>query len=206
MGRVVRTVIFGVVACVIGAAAAWSVLRPARRQLPDGPIVLEKIREVARLETLEAQLYEVVQYKVDPKERSSIIGVVYEFAKDTYFPDEGRAVVFATAHVGFDLSKLDREHLRVRGDQVEVVLPPLSTTVELKPAETMVITSNLDSQQTMALLDMAKSRFESKVNTDAKLQQRARASGERAIQALLITMGYQQVHFVEALPAIANPG
>jgi hypothetical protein len=112
--------------------------------------------------------------------------------------------VFADAHLGLDLARLDASSVRVRGREVWVVLPPIRATVELRPGETEVIGSNLDSAETARLLELAKDAFQREVGADRALQARARASAERQIRALLLTLGFAEVHFVEALPATAS--
>jgi len=204
--RIGLVVLLALVTFSGGVGATYLLLRPPSRQLPDGPMVIERMRETARLETLEVSLYEIIHFQPDPKLRDSMVGTALEWAKFELFPKQGKAIVFATARLGLDLSRLDREHVRVQGDQVDVVLPPLQTQVELRPEDTLVVDSNLDSQQTMQLLEVAKRRFEAKLNRDQRLQEKARASSERAIRALLITLGYPNVRFVEALPPLMHPG
>jgi hypothetical protein len=63
-----------------------------------------------------------------------------------------------------------------------------------------VIGSNLDSAETARLLELAKRAFEGEVSADRALRERARASAERQIRALLTTLGFEAVHFVDALP------
>jgi hypothetical protein len=61
--------------------------------------------------------------------------------------------------------------------------------------------SNLDSAETARLLELAKVAFEREVEADRGLRERARASAERQIRALLTTLGFAAVHFVETLPS-----
>jgi hypothetical protein len=88
----------------------------------------------------------------------------------------------------------------VQEREVYVVLPPLRAVVELRPGDTEIIGSNLDSAETAGLLDLAKTAFEREVEADRALRERARASAERQVRALLVTLGFAAVHFVEALP------
>lgn len=210
MGRAARILLFTVVAVVtfgLGVAGTYYILRGAAPRLPDGPIVVERLRDVARLETLDVSLHEVIHFQPDPVYSDSKLKMVFEFAKqELKLHDRGTAVVFAEAHVGFDLSKLSPENVRIQGGQVTVKLPPLSTQVELLPEQTLVVDSNLDSQQTMQLLEVAKQRFEARMLQDARIKDRARASSERALRALLITLGFQDIQFVDTLPAPLMPG
>lgn len=210
MGRAVRIVVVAFVAVVtfaLGVGAAYYMLRSSAPRPPDGPIVVERMRDVARLETLDVTLHEVIHFQPDPAYSDSTLKMAFAFAKEQLnLHDRGTAVVFAVAHIGFDLSKLTPEHVRIQGGQVTVQLPPLSTQVELLPDQTLVVESNLSSQQTMQLLDVAKKRFEARMLQDARVKDRARASSERALRAMLITLGYQQIEFVDQLPAALTPG
>ena len=51
-------------------------------------------------------------------------------------------------------------------------------------------------------LDLLRRRvaFEQEVRADSRLRQRARDSAERSLRALLLTLGYREVLFVESLP------
>ena len=83
---------------------------------------------------------------------------------------------------------------------MDVVLPPLQTRAEVRPAETEVIHSNLDSAQTGQLLELARVAFEQDARADTRLQTRARQSAERAIRGLLLSLGFSDVRFVTHLP------
>ena len=95
--------------------------------------------------------------------------------------------------------------VRVRGDSVDIALPPIQATVELKPGETEVIDSNLDSQQTAQLLQAAKEAFERESMRDPRLQDRAKESARRALKVFLLGAGFRQVNFVDSLPGM-EPG
>ena len=73
-------------------------------------------------------------------------------------------------------------------------------TIELKPGETEIIGSNLDSKETAELFALAKTAFEREVKASPQLRQRARTAAERAITGLLNGLGFAEVRFVEALP------
>lgn len=171
-----------------------------RPKLPDPPSVVMQIREVARLEALDVSLYKKISFEPDPQPGASLWGAVKSWAQYTLAPSHGKAIVFATVHVGLSLAQLDERHLRISGDRVEVVLPPLQSEVELRPGETEVIHSNLDTAETAQLLELAKAAFEREVASDARLQERARSSAQRAIGGLLFSLGFRKVEFVDALP------
>jgi hypothetical protein len=184
------------VACVLGAGAAAWLLR-LREAPPDPPSVVEKMREVARLETLELTLYKKISFEPEPVQAESLWGDVANWVRFTVRKPQGRAIVFAQVELGLDLDRLDASHLRLDGSRAEVVLPPIEAQVRLLPAETEIIGSNLDSAETAQLFERARVAFEREVMADPRLRERAREASERAIRALLITLGYREVVFLE---------
>jgi hypothetical protein len=187
-----------VAAALLGAVGYRAFQQP---KTPPEATVIERVREVARLETLEVTLYKKISFAPDPREAKSTVAGVLEWARFTLRPPKGKAILFAKAHVGFDLDQLDAKRLRVDGDRVLLALPPLKTQIELMPGETEVIDSNLDSQQTAQLFDTAKQAFEHEVQHDRALQEKAKASAQRALTGLLLGLGFREVQFVDALPA-----
>ncbi len=175
-------------------------LAASRPPLPDPPSVALRVREVARLETLEVSLYKKVSYAPEPAPAGSFWGDVLGWARQVLRPPRGRAIVFANARLGLDLARLAPESLRVAGREVWVTLPPLVATVEILPGETEIIGSNLDSAETARLLELARLAFEREVAADLRLRERARGSAERALRGLLLGLGFSEVHFVDALP------
>ncbi len=199
MRRLLALVLLGL---AVGAGLGLA-LRAGRRAppLPDPPAVATQIREVARLETLEVAVYKKVSFAPEPSAADSLWGDVGGWLRHTFHAPNGKAIVFATARVGLDLSRLDASSVRVDDREVFVVLPPLRTVVELRPDETEIIGSNLDSAETARLFELAKAAFEREVQADPDLRAKARASAERQVRALLVTLGFAAVHFVDALPA-----
>jgi hypothetical protein len=195
---VIRIVRFGVVAIFLlglGAALTYFVLAPKRAKPPDLPALVQQVREVTRLETLDVSLYKKVSFEPGPVSAESFWGEVFNWARYSLRPPRGKAIIFADVHLGFQLSKIDESFLRVAGSRVEVRLPPLQAHVELKPGETEVIGSNLDSQQTAQLLELARAAFEREALADSKLRERARASAARALSALFLHPGFDEVLF-----------
>ncbi len=194
------------VALVLLAGLMFLRLTPNGRQVPDVPTVVERMREVARLETLDVNVYKKVGYAPEPVATGNVWADVFLWAKAVLAPSRGRAIVFGTVHVGLDLARLDASALAIHGGQVEVVLPALQTHAEVRPAETEVIQSNLDSAQTGQLLELARVAFEQDAKADAGLQSRARDSAERALRGLLLSLGFRDVRFVAALRGGSGTG
>ena len=186
-------------AAALGAGAVWHFTHREAR-LPDAPALVLKVREVARLQTLDVALYKKIDFSPDPKPSASTWGDVVQWASYSIRPPRGRAIVFAEAHLGLDLTKLDANSLRVTGRRVEVVLPRVDVQVELKPSETEIIGSNLDSAHTAELFERARMAFERDVAADARLKARARASAEQSLRSLFVGLGFAEVDFVAELP------
>jgi len=198
MGLVLRILLF-VLAIALGAVGTFFALRPMSRPLPDPPALVTQMREVARLETLDVALYKKVTFSPEPNATDSTWKDVVNWAAYSIRKPQGRAIVFADAHLGYDFQRIDTSSLRVLGSRVEVVLPPLEVKVELRPGETEVIDSNLDSQETAHLLERARLAFEKEVRADPRLKDRARVSAERSLRALFLSVGFTEVRFVDKL-------
>ena len=187
-----------VLAFALGAELVWH-FSHRQAAMPDAPALLLKIREVARLETLDVSLYKKIDFAPDPREQSTVWASLAQWASYALRPPRGRAIVFAVAHLGVDLRKLDESGLRVSGRRVEVVLPRVQTQVELRPAETEIIGSNLDSEQTAQLFERARNAFEAEASADKALQERARDSARQSLRSLFVGLGFTEVAFVEKL-------
>jgi hypothetical protein len=204
MFRVVRILLWMTVACSLGVGVGHFLLHPKPTNKPDVPAVVLQIREVARLETLDISLYKKISFEPEPVSAESLWGDVFNWARYTIRPPRGRAIVFADVHLGFDLAKIDESTVRLSGERVQLVLPPVQAKVELKPGETEVIGSNLDSAQTAQLLELARAAFEREVLADQSVREKARASAERSLRALLISLGFREVVFVQSKQALAS--
>ena len=185
-------------AFALGAGLVWH-LSHREGRLPDAPALVLKIREVARLETLDVSLYKKIDFSPDPREQATVWASLAQWASYTVRPPRGRAIVFAVAHLGLDLRKLDADSLRVNGRRVEVVLPRVQTQVELRPAEVEIIGSNLNSGQTAQLFERARNAFEAEAVADKLLQERARESARQSLRSLCVGLGFSEVAFVEKL-------
>jgi uncharacterized protein DUF4230 len=194
-----RAALLCLIGAAVGASLVWWVHRPSAPPSPPTALVIERMREVARLETLDIQVYKKVGFAPEPMPTGALWSDVLAWARQALFPSRGKAIVFGTVHLGLDLSKLDGQHLRVTGQRVEVVLPPLQARAELKPGETEVIASNLDSLQTAQLLQLAREAFEREVLASPELRQKALGSAQRALTGLLLSLGFREVVFVDSL-------
>ena len=195
-----------VLAFAAGGIFAYAMFRPQPRPVPDTPALVIQMREVARLETLDVNLYKKVSLDPEPEPAGSVWGDVANFVKFQVSPPHGKAIVFAVAHVGLDVSQMVPAHVLAIGDRIDIVLPPLETRVELEPSQTEVIGSNLDTAQTAQLFDLAKTAFQRQVEADTALRAKARASAERSIRAFFVTAGFREVRFVSDLPPRPGAG
>ncbi len=200
MVRLLVSVLLLLLAAVAGAVGALALLRPAPPALPDTPALVTRVREVARLETLQVSLYKKVAFTPEPQASDSLWKEVVTWARYAIHTPNGRAIVFADVHLGYDFQRLDASSLRVQGPRVDVALPPLEVKVELKPGETEIIGSNLDSAQTALLLEKAREAFQREVSADARLRERARRSAESTLRALFFSVGFREVNVVDQLP------
>ena len=201
MRRIVMLLVGVTLGLAAGLLLAFHFLAPKPKSLPDGPTVITQMREAARLETLDVTVYKKLNFAPDPPAPSdSTWQNVLTWARYNLRDPHGRAILFATLHLGLDLQQLDADHVRVEGDRVLLVLPPVTAQVELDPGATEVIDSNLDSAETAQLLDQAKTAFARDASADPKLRERARTSAERALRALVRTLGFTDLEVVQALP------
>ncbi|WNG20656.1 DUF4230 domain-containing protein [Cystobacter fuscus] len=206
MVRLLVRVVVVVLALVAGAVGTFLLMRPKAPALPDTPALVTRVREVARLETLTVSLYKKVEFSPEPQSTNSLWKDVINWASYSLHTPRGRAIVFADVHLGYDFGRLDDSALRVQGSRVDVVLPPLETKVELKPGETEIIGSNLDSAETTQLLEKAREAFEREVKADARLRERARRSAENTLRVLFFSVGFREVNVVDVLPPKASAG
>jgi hypothetical protein len=204
MSRIVRFGVPAVVVFALGVAMTYFLLVPKPAKPPDPPALVEQIREVTRLETLDVTVYKKVSFAPEPVPTGSFWGDVFNWARYSLRPPRGRAIIFADVHLGFQFSKIDESNLRIASSRIELRLPPLQAQVELKPGETEVIGSNLDSQQTAQLLELARAAFEREALADSKLRERARASAERSLRALFLSLGFREVQFADPLPVASS--
>lgn len=202
MRRLASLLVLGL-AIGAGAALVGRLVAPARPAPPDAPAVVEKIRQVARLEALQVSLYKKIAFSPEPAPADSVWGDLAGWLRHTLATPRGKAIVFAEARVGVDVARLGPNDVELRGRDCFIVLPPAEVVVELRPGETEVLGSNLDSAETARLLELARQAFQREVAADARLQARARLAVEQALTALLLRVGVERVEFVDRLPSEA---
>lgn len=193
-------------AIAVAGLIGYLFLRTKPPKPAEAAALIVQIREVARLETLEVSLYKKISFEPEPPASSTLWADVLSWARFAVHPPRGKAIVFADVRLGFDLTRFDESTVSLHGERAEVVLPPLEATVDLKPAETEVIGSNLDSSQTSELFALARVAFQREALGDRRLRDRARASAQRSIRALLFSLGFREVAFPEALAASSGSG
>src|SRR5512145_2206963 len=159
MRSTLKLILFGL-AIGVGAALVISFVMRRPPPVPDPPAVVEQVKDVARLETLEVTLYKKVSFDPAPQPSGSTLGDVGGWLRFTFNAPRGKAIIFAKAHLGVDAAKLDASRVRLEGRTATIALPPVEARIELLPAETEVIGSNLDSAQTARLFALAKEGFE----------------------------------------------
>jgi hypothetical protein len=194
--RPILIVVCSLLALALGAAVGYWLWHPKGAR-PDDASLVYQVREIAKLETLEVSLYKKVTYapEQDGQKSDTLWGEVISWARHTFRTPYGRAIVFADVTLAYDLEQVEAESFDVQGDRIHVKLPPLTARVSLKPSETEIIGSNLNSAETAKLFALAKEAFEAEVLQNAALQARARKSAETSIRALLLGLGYREVTF-----------
>lgn len=193
LGGGVLLVAIGVYAGLTAAVIGLS--RPRAPALPDGPALIERIREVARLEALDVELRKQVSWAPDPVASGSLVVDVLHWAKDLVRPVEGTMWVAGTAHVGVDLARLDVARIHVVDRVAWIDLPPLVTDVALDPAGTHALRGNLDQEGTARLLAKARLHLVFEVERDVAVQAKARVAVEKALRGLLLPLGFAAVEF-----------
>src|SRR5512133_778396 len=124
MRSLLKLLLFGL-AVGVGAAIVLAFVTRRPAPVPDPPAVVERVREVARLETLEVTLYKKVTFAPEPELPGSALGAVGGWLRFTFSAPRGKAIIFAKAHLGIDASKLDASRIRLEGRSATVALPPV---------------------------------------------------------------------------------
>ncbi len=170
-----------------------------------GPTVVERLRAVSKLQVLDVSVTRKVTLLPEPVETATLTGAVVQWARFAVAPPAGTALVAAEAHYSIDLSRLQPGAVVVTGERVELTLPEPEVAIELTPGQTEVLASNLDSQQTAALLAKAQTELAASLGADPRLMAKARQSAERALGALVLGLGFKEVRFNQAGPVTTAP-
>jgi len=194
---------FLAVAAAVVLIAAGYFLRAGLHPSPPSPTVVERLRAVNRLQVLDVTVTRKVSLQPGPKDEATLTRSLVQWAKYAVDPPSGTALVAAEAHYTIDLSRLTPADVVVIGQRVELNLPEPEVAIELAPAQTEVLVSNLDSAQTTALLEKAQGEFAHSMQNDARLKARARASAEKSLSALILALGFQEVRFTQ--PGVRPP-
>jgi hypothetical protein len=189
---------------IVALAGAAALLRVERLAAAEPPTVVDRIREMRRLEVLEITTHRTVHFAPDPVPQQTLLADVLQYARETVAPRRGRAIVFAEAHFFVDLRKLDEGQVRAQGDEISLVLPDPELDISLSPGETEIIASNLDSAQTASMLESAQGQLRHSLAADPLLKARARAAAERSLGALLRALGFRTVRFDTGAPALPH--
>ncbi len=179
----------------VGFIAGGFFLGRHREAPAPSPTVVERLRAVSRLQVLDVSVTRKVTLLPDPVDQPTLSGAVLQWARFTVAAPSGTALVSAEAHFAVDLSKLTAGSVQVFADSVEISLPEAEVSVELTPGQTEVLVSNLDSQQTTALLAKAQTEFAHSLAHDPRLREKARLSAERSLSGLLLALGFKEVRF-----------
>lgn len=187
-------------------AAGYFLGRPLKPPSLTPATVVERLRAVSRLGVLDVSVTRKVTLLPDPVETATLTQAMFQWARYAVAPPSGTALVSAEAHFAIDLSRIEAGAVRVSGNQVEISLPEPEVSIELTPAQTEVLVSNLDSQQTTALLAKAQAEFAASLANDPQLLKKARLAAERSLSSLMLAAGFKEVRFDQAsVPATWAP-
>lgn len=182
---------------ITAVVAAAALLRVERLAAAEPPAIVERIREVARLEVLEVTVHRKVTFTPPSRPAATLLGDVFAYARDSVAPRRGKAIVFARARFFVDLRRLKSDQVQVREEEVSLVLPEPELETMLLPGETEVVSSNLDSAQTAELLEAAQGELSAALAADGPLRERAREAAGRSLTGLLKALGFKRVTIVQ---------
>ena len=181
--------------------------RPVARLEPELPAVVQRMKDVARLETLDVVTYRKVDFEPAAPPADGLWAEVKQWARSSVAPQRGRAIVFADVSLGLDLSRLQPSDMRVVDGVVYLRTPPLQRRVALRPMETEFIHASLEPQHLAELLELARLQIDADVAADRGMAERARRNGENSLRGLALAMGLKDLRFADPLPpALAQAG
>jgi Protein of unknown function (DUF4230) len=183
-----------VIACTAGAFVLGRAQAPASADRiairPTSEVVLA-VRDLSRLESATFHMEKIVELT---DEQSRLFGLVQ--AKDQIL-----LVAVGDVVAGVDLAKLGDADVEVRpaGGGVRIVLPaPEVLTTAIDEAETHVYgrTTDLLAARKNELESLARKEASARIEEGARnggILERARASAERTVRALLQSLGFREV-------------
>lgn len=203
----IRTVISLCFTVGVVAAGAWFFQHSVRAfSHPEPGALVEQVKEVARLQTLEVRLATAVEHVPDPKLAPTFTGQVLSWAAYNLRAKKGRALVSGVARVSLDLSELDASAFHFDNDRVILVMPPMTTSVDIDLDRTEIVASNLNSSDTAELFEKGRRSLTMQVERNETLQQQARTAAQNALQKLLLSAGFREVVFVDSFDRFAVRG
>lgn len=188
-------------------AGAWFFHQSVRAySRPEPGALVERVKEVARLQTLEVHLSTTVEHVPDPKIAPTFAGQVVSWVAYNLRAKKGRALVSGVARLSLDLSQLDASAFHFTKDRVTLVVPPVRTSVDIDLERTQIVASNLNSAETAELFEKGRRSLVMQVERNEVLQQRARASAQNALRTLLTGLGFREVVFVDSFDEVEARG
>jgi hypothetical protein len=174
------------------ATQVAKILYPTPTVLPDPVTIINQIRPLARLETIQYTVEKVITAEVGQGVLAPLLGDKLLFV--------GHGYVIA----GIDLEKLSVQDLVVEGEVVEVHLPQaeiFAATLDnaksyVYDRETGLLTHGYINLETIAR-QAAEEQIQQAALEDGILAQ-AQANAESYLRSLLNRLGYSQVNFIQA--------
>jgi hypothetical protein len=174
------------------ATQVAKILHPTPTVLPDPVTIINQIRPLARLETIQYTVEKVITAQVGQGVLAPLLGDKLLFVGHGY----------VTA--GIDLEKLSVQDLVVEGEVVEVHLPQaeiFDATLDndksyVYDRETGLLTHGDINLETIAR-QAAEEQIQQAALEDGILAQ-AQANAESYLRSLLNRLGYRQVNFIQA--------
>lgn len=186
----------GILVGAIGVGAFVLNTSPKGRVDLSRPAVVQHMRELGRLETAAVSVEKIVEARTGSSDGW--------YAK--LFGDKLLLVAHGDAVAGVDLEMLDEDAVKVSGQKVTVKLPaPILFWVRLNNSETTVYdrSTGIFSRPDKDLEADARVAAEGSIKTaacEAGILDRAGASAERQIKALLSALGFTEVTVEMATP------
>ncbi|RPI28887.1 MAG: DUF4230 domain-containing protein [Chloroflexota bacterium] len=170
------------------------VLNPTPTIIPDPITIIQEIRALARLET--------IQYTVEKV-------ITAETGQGTFgflFGDRLLFVAHGIVIAGIDMGKLGPEHLQIREGVLYVTLPPAELFIATLDNEKSYVYDRDTGALTKGDVNLETSARQAAEQEIAKaaledgILEMARQNGESYLYRLFMSLGYQEVIFVQPTP------